>query len=207
MKTVKQIVYTLYKVTCPSSKIYVGLTKKPIKQRRTDHIYYAEKGSPYLFHAAIRKYGSSSFNWEVLGTFLDRDVANEAEKAAITAHNSHRTKNGYNMTIGGKGVSGIYRSDEQRSKISLRFKGKIGPNKGRKFPPEFSKKISEAKKGNTNRRKKVVDDLGNIFEHSAVAAEFYGVGRTAINEIIMGRNKRLSKSGRSFSYLTEEGGG
>ena len=49
-----------------NGKRYIGRTKATMDARRRSHEKDAARGSLYLFHKAIRKYGADSFRWSKL---------------------------------------------------------------------------------------------------------------------------------------------
>lgn len=59
-------------------------------------------------------------------------------------------ENGYNATIGGKGIVGLKRTSEHCKHLSEALKGRISPMKNKRFTDEHKKKISNALKGNHN---------------------------------------------------------
>ena len=55
-----------------NGKSYVGQTVKTLQARWAEHIRDARKGSPFLFHRAIRKYGVEVFSESLLATAADQ---------------------------------------------------------------------------------------------------------------------------------------
>lgn len=93
----------IYKATSPSGKVYVGMTNN-FENRKKKH---ERDSSERLgkFHCAINKYGFDSLKWEILHVCNERSEAAKLEQLEIKNYNSFQ--NGYNMTIGGEGVSGL----------------------------------------------------------------------------------------------------
>lgn len=116
-------------------KKYVGFTTDTLEGRKGCHFRKARKnGSNMYFHNALRKHGKDNFKWSIL--YEDDKVTddNGMETKYIIELNSHWTKWGYNMTMGGEGGSlfgelngryGMEVSDETKQRIS---KGKKGTN-------------------------------------------------------------------------------
>lgn len=132
----------IYKITNKlNNKIYIGKSKNPL-QRFASHIkiaekpYYAEKFS--AIHGAIKKYGKESFLFEIIEV-CDTLVVNEREIYWIKSLNANKKESGYNLTIGGDGVSNP--SEQSRQK-------RIKTITGRKLSEEHKKNIS---KGNTGK--------------------------------------------------------
>lgn len=102
--TSKPVGYIYLVTNLVNGKKYVGCTKGPIKRRWAQHRSEASKGSPNLFHKAIRKYGPDGFTVEVIETIegLHADLmAAEIHHIAVLGC---LTPNGYNCTLGGQGV-------------------------------------------------------------------------------------------------------
>lgn len=121
----------IYKYTSPSGKCYIGQTTNENK-RQYEHRYNAFdtncKNYNNKFYTAIRKYGWDSFQYEVLYTIIKEtseeiiETLNEREIYYIGLFDSY--KNGYNMTIGGRQLRGIYHpsygthlSEEHKNKL------------------------------------------------------------------------------------------
>ena len=131
----------IYRVTCTiSGKSYIGQTRMPLKKRWRKHVNRALSGSKYALKCAIRKYGEKSFIIEPLAEWdhiSDYDL-NASELAYIAKYDTYR--NGYNMTIGGDGASGLIHTDKSRKRMSEFHTGKT-------LSEEHKRKIGEASKG------------------------------------------------------------
>lgn len=88
----------VYKITAPSGKAYVGVTKN-MKTRMTAH-----KASSMLIGDAIRKYGDQ-MQYDILCACEDRNHASKIEVGLIKSFNT-KYPNGYNLTDGGLGTGG-----------------------------------------------------------------------------------------------------
>ena len=89
-----------------NGKPYVGKTDKTMRWRRMLHERDARNGSSLVFHRALRKYGFEAFEWKVLMRDNDPGILNECEIVLIRQLKS-KVPNGYNLTDGGEGVSGL----------------------------------------------------------------------------------------------------
>lgn len=77
----------------------------------------AELGGGSLIHAAMRKYGTDSFRFDVLGEYNTWDDLKSAEISAIAKMRS-RSPGGYNLTNGGDGILGMRHTPETIKKMS-----------------------------------------------------------------------------------------
>lgn len=130
----------LYRITSPSGKCYIGITKGCAHGRFITHVYNALKDEYKTpLHASIRKYGKAAMHVETLVVADGRDYLCELEKKAIAAY-STRWPQGYNVTSGGEGVSEW--STEMRDAVGAKARG-------RKMSLETRRKMSTSHLGNT----------------------------------------------------------
>lgn len=92
----------IYKITCLSNnKIYIGRTKKDLKERLRSH-YSDAKNDPATYqrplHIAIRYYGTKNFKIEKIAEISGEDIVqlNEQEQEYIIKNNAF-FPNGYNV--------------------------------------------------------------------------------------------------------------
>lgn len=89
----------IYKITAPSGRAYVGMTRVPVEQRWRQHKSAATKSKGCsALSAAIQKYGWEKMQKEVLEE-AENSKLQERETAWILALDTY--KNGYNLTKGG----------------------------------------------------------------------------------------------------------
>lgn len=94
--------YTIYKITSPSGKCYVGLTSLKLSDRWDAHCTRAMRNDrKHPFMAAIRKYGKAAFIKEVLATTGDLATAKALEIEWIARYRSNTAGVGYNVSPGG----------------------------------------------------------------------------------------------------------
>lgn len=132
---------TIYCVTGPNGKRYIGQTRRPVNKRWKEHLRC--QGSCILLECAIAKYGSSSFTFEVLLEIND-EFLNEYECKFIDMFNTIEP-NGYNIRSGG--VQQSEHSIESRERMRQSKLGPKNPNFGKSRTEETKRKISEAKSG------------------------------------------------------------
>lgn len=101
--------YSIYKLTSPSGRSYVGFTGQTVEERWRQHVGRAARGAKHPLCAAIRKYGRDAFIVETLAVYADLDEALHAEVAAIA-----ELIDAYNLSPGGgfDGGAGVARFKE-----------------------------------------------------------------------------------------------
>lgn len=143
----------IYKITSPSSKIYVGKTYD-LRKRINAHKLKVRKGSSIILHNSIRKYGWDAHVLEVIEEVEDA-LLDEREIFWIAKLNTYCYENpmGLNMTKGGEGQRSTWIHDEKRRKEqSRKFKKEGNPFYGKTHSEEWkqkkSKEVSEYNKNN-----------------------------------------------------------
>ncbi|MED4676797.1 GIY-YIG nuclease family protein [Bacillus nitratireducens] len=121
IKQTKNQKNVIYKFTNSiNGKVYIGLTTKTFRKRYNSH-----KSSAFLpsvkhydckFYKAIRKFSWNSFKWEIIDRADSKEELEEKEKFWIFFYDSF--KNGYNMTLGGEGSSGIVGEKHGQAKLT-----------------------------------------------------------------------------------------
>ena len=208
----------IYRAISPSGKSYVGKTIRSFEVRKREHISHAfNKVDPLYntkFCRAIRKY-EEGIIWEVLCKSCVGELNNLEEKF-VNEFNSY--EEGYNSTLGGKGVVGLKRDEKSMKKFSRSSMGRVSWNKGKKtgsLSKEHKEKISKKLKGRTfskehrlniskcsgNFKKEI--DINVIFEafdivgdNQSKVAEFLNVGRRLLR-------RRARSLGLTWSEMVE----
>ena len=143
---------TIYKLTSPSGKIYIGQTTNLKDRKRclyNPNKYY----SGHKLDNAIKKYGIENFKYEIVvqiemeDRFLLREHLDILEMQYIEKFDSYN--NGYNMTLGGSGSKGCFQTEESKKKISEKTKGRKGSMLGKHLTEKQRKKVSEFAKTRT----------------------------------------------------------
>ena len=111
--------YSVYKHTTPSNKVYIGITSK-VPEVRWRGKYRNNKHFTY----AIDLYGWENIKHEVLFSGLSKEEAEEKEKELIAFYDSTDQTKGYNIAKGGHGNSGHKHSKETKEKIKKTLTGK-----------------------------------------------------------------------------------
>ena len=101
--------YTVYKYTSPSNKVYIGITCRTLIKRA------GYSGEQYdrcpAFARAIKKYGWNNFKCDILAQDLTEEEAKRLEIYYIKLYDSTNREKGYNISAGGDGYS-IYDDEE-----------------------------------------------------------------------------------------------
>lgn len=137
--------YKLYVHIAPNGKRYYGITGKQNINRRwhNGNGYYCNNH----FYRAIKKYGWDNFKHIILFDNLTKHEACLLEQCYIALYDTTNIDKGYNITIGGEGVSGYKHTEETKKKMSQALKGENNPNYGKPCSEQTKKKISKANKG------------------------------------------------------------
>ena len=146
--------YSVYKLTAPNGKCYIGMTKQSVERRwNSGHAYQHNEH----LQNAIAKYGWDNFSKEVLFTSASKSEAEKIERFLIAKYDSTNRLYGYNILPGGNVSDG--HSEETRRKISESVKKlqtdevlarKSRDGKGRKMSEETRQKLRQANLGNQN---------------------------------------------------------
>lgn len=148
------MIYSVYKLTAPNGKCYIGMTKRDVERRWNNGNAYQH--NVHLCNA-ISKYGWENFNKEVLFKSVSKAEAEEMERSLISRYDSTNRLYGYNILPGGNVSDG--HTEETKRKISESMKQlqtdevrerKSRDAKGRKMPDEFREKARQANLGNQN---------------------------------------------------------
>jgi group I intron endonuclease len=142
-----------------NNKVYIGISKD-VEKRWKKHLQISNNTKSkhnYAIHKAIKKYGQENFSLIILKSLETLNEAKLSEINYISKYKSNIKNFGYNLTIGGEGVSKPM-SEQTKKKISLANTGKIRTqetknkisisNKGKKRTTEAILNYSKAKKGN-----------------------------------------------------------
>ena len=115
-----QMVYGyIYKIGFPNGKVYIGLTTRTLRRRKTEHKWEAKNGNPRYVYNAIRKYNMvDTLELIVIDTAETRDELCRKETEQIEIHQSCNKEYGYNGTRGGDGVVGYEYTEELKQKRS-----------------------------------------------------------------------------------------
>lgn len=113
--------YTVYKHTTPSGKVYVGITKQNPKKRWQNGNGY--KKNEY-FYRAILKYGWKNIEHEIICQApMSAAQAGAVEKSFIALYDSTNPDKGYNHSIGGDcSATGARFTEERRKNASEKTK-------------------------------------------------------------------------------------
>lgn len=206
MENVKEKKFVVYKHTnIENGKVYIGITSKIPSYRWLNGSGYRTQR---LFWRAIKKYGWSSFESEILFENLNKEDACSKEIELIEFYKSNNPKFGYNISSGGEsGASGIVHTQESRDKnrkAHLGFKHteetkiKIGQNGWTKknkgnivFSEEHKQKMRKAKQKIA--RAIICIETGEIFQSICECARQLNLSKRNIGHVLKGRRKTYHK--------------
>lgn len=222
--------YTVYKHTSPSNKVYIGITKQYPPSKR----WLGGKGyrTQEKFYRAIQKYGWKNFTHEILFECENCEEAEQKEKEYIAKFMSTDNRFGYNVEKGGRykdevSEETIRKSKASRStpeyrakiieinkrrwadpeahrKMSERFSGKNNPQYGKHQSEERKKLAKEtlAPYVNSIKRKVICVETGELYESMAEAASKTGVNQRSVSQScrLAGEREFIKKSCLHFEY-------
>lgn len=122
-----------------NGKVYVGKTSAPLRRRWSEHKSAARRGSPYLFHRALRKYGDGAFEISVLAMADSEAELNRFELHYIQELGA-QVPGGYNLRKGGEGGA---HSEATRLRICEKALG-------RRWTPEAIERLRQSMRGEGN---------------------------------------------------------
>lgn len=108
-----------------NGKRYVGVTRRTLAARMSEHKSRASYGSRTAFAGAIRKHGWQAFKWETLEVCDNMEALKDAEARYIaTLETRVEGGKGYNRTDGRDGSVRVEVSQATRQKLSAAAKGR-----------------------------------------------------------------------------------
>ena len=165
-----------------NGKVYIGKwVRDTVDLRWQLHVSSAKHDSPYYIHRALRKYGSENFKVEVIHRAKTADELSKMETFFIVLHQSFKSENGYNMTMGGEGQVGRKNSAASIRQQSASLKKTIADSPalqkllvaggrahlGLKRSPETCARIKASKQGYVPVAAKNRDLITGRFERAA----------------------------------------
>ena len=172
---------TIYKLTFPNGKIYIGMTSVSLRNRLYCHRFKAKADAPkLLLHRAWKLHGEPLA--EVLAIVEDSDLA-ATEIRAIRAFGSYGD-GGYNMTPGGE--DSPMKTPEIVEKVRMlastpeRITKTKATHTGAKRSPELRQLFSEMRKGQRAGIPKTAEHRRKISE--ANKGKSFNVGRKNTDE-------------------------
>jgi GIY-YIG catalytic domain len=182
----------VYKATnVHNSHFYIGASAKVLKTRRSQHILAAhdpKQATCRIFHAALRKYGADAFKWVVLERTATIEEALEREAILIA-----ELKPEYNISKGGRGVSGVPWTEERRAAWSAKMKG------NKRTPETKARWQASYQEGGWGKPVMCLED-GFAFKSAADVARHYSINAGGVSGACSG--KHVSVNGLHFAFIT-----
>ena len=116
----EEALFTVYKLSDPEGKIYIGVTGKTVEERWNRGRGYPKK---LPIRKAIDYYGWGSFKKEVLCEKMTREGAEKLERWFIAYYDSSDPEKGYNRFLGGLGKGA--RMSEITKELAREAKNKL----------------------------------------------------------------------------------
>ena len=91
--------YTVYRLTDPEGKVYIGCTGTRVKKRWQRGEGYKDT---YFFNAAIQRYGWENIRKDILCEKLTKEGGEKLEEWFVNYYDSMNPDKGYNRMTGGK---------------------------------------------------------------------------------------------------------
>lgn len=96
--------YSIYRITGPTGKSYIGYTKQGARVRFLQHLRHSERREKrHPFYDSIKKYGRERFSFKVLNTFKTLEEVKQAEVFFIKG-----LKPEYNISPGGEDLTNAH---------------------------------------------------------------------------------------------------
>tara|TARA_Y100000361_G_C11158356_1_gene345621 strand:+ start:166 stop:1248 length:1083 start_codon:yes stop_codon:yes gene_type:complete len=183
----------IYLYESPSGGIYVGQTIYSINDRKKQHIEDVNRGSRFIFHNAMRKYGIDKFTSNIIAVAYSKKELNDLEIYYINYYNSYyknddgtSNKKGYNMTHGGEGCNGYIFTEEDKAKLSQSLqKYYSNPDNKKKNADrqrEYIKRHPEASERHSRFMKEYANRLENKEKTRKIFEEYRKKNPNAISE-------------------------
>lgn len=112
--------YKVYMYTFPNGKVYIGMTKNSIQNRKNCGYQHNKE-----MKNAIKEYGWKQIEVSILAENLSESDACKKEMLFIQEYEATNPEKGYNKSFGGKSTySGLKHSDEYKDKMSKLMTGR-----------------------------------------------------------------------------------
>jgi group I intron endonuclease len=196
----KNLVYKISNTI--NNKVYIGITQQCLNIRWQQHKCNSNKKSYHLYNA-IKKYGFSNFNIEVIFKASTKEEMFEKEIYFISLYKSNDSLYGYNNSLGGESSrKGCKLTQEQKDKISEYQKTRIrlphsketiikmsNSAKGREMTKAIIASSNKRKGIPALNRKKVILNDNEIFNSLTEGALKYNICTSSISNNIKGLSK------------------
>ena len=112
--------YTVYKLTDPEGKVYIGCTGKPVEQRWLGGSGYRRS---VFYRESIQRHGWKNMKKEILCEKLTKEGGEKLEKWFVEYYDSMNPEKGYNRITGGarKGARASAEAKELNREIMLAY--------------------------------------------------------------------------------------
>lgn len=138
----KNVIYKF--VNLINNKVYIGQTRKQLRERLAHHVWQMNS-SPSYFHKALAKYGLSNFDISILETCENPEDLNGLEVYWIDYYKSTDRDKGYNLTSGGSNI--VYNHNNRHYVETEETRKKRSESAKKKWKdPEYRKRYKKSRK-------------------------------------------------------------
>lgn len=142
ISTYRNVIYKF--VNLINNKVYIGQTRKQLRERLAHHIWQMNS-SPSYFHKALSKYGLSNFDISVLEVCENPEDLNGLEIYWIDYYKSTNKDKGYNLTSGGSNI--VYNANNRHYTETEKTRRKRSESAKKKWQdPEYRKRYKNSRK-------------------------------------------------------------
>lgn len=167
-----------------TQEIYIGQTRRTMKERLKGHWDEVQKGENIYLYNAIRKYGWNNFLWKILDHAETKSALDSLEEIYIDMFGSAFKGIGYNLRLGGN-----TQSFNEETRMKMRD-AKLGKSQSSEF---IKKRIESIKNWKRSQETKDRIGKGNSKPHINQSKEKHPSARPIL----------CIETGETFLYMRE----
>ena len=157
--------------------------KKYLGQRKYSKGWESYLGSGVAFKKALKKYGKENFKREIIIEAETAEELNQFEKELSIKYDVVNSDNWYNLCYGGGATTGYVFSEESKSKMSEKAKGRYSGEKN----PMYGR----CGKNAPSARAVYIAELEKYFDTIKECAAFIGVAPSNVSAVLSGKRKTV----------------
>ena len=169
--------YSIYKLTDPEGKVYIGSTmRKPEERWNNGYGYY---GQP--FNDVIKRFGWNNIQKEILEVISGKEKADLKEREYIALYDSTNPEFGHNIENGGSTGKKLGNKTKEKISKTLKEKGIAPPSQKGRISPRRKAVVCVDKSGN------LVGEYSSIGE----ASKSLGIHQLRISNVVNKKGKQV----------------